>query len=61
MTKKDFELIARVLKEVGSRPFALSDRESELHSCICVEFADELQHVNPRFNRVRFLAACRPE
>jgi hypothetical protein len=54
MTKKDYELIAEVLKglraDFGDSPVALDVVASEL--------ASELQHTNERFNRARFLSAC---
>lgn len=54
MTKKDYELIAEVLKglraDFGDSPVALDVVASEL--------ASELQHTNERFNRARFLTAC---
>jgi hypothetical protein len=54
MTKKDFELIAGVLKglreDFGNLPVALD--------VIAVEIASELQHTNDRFDSARFLTAC---
>lgn len=49
MTKKDFELIARVIRRSN-----LSHGKSEL----AVRFANELQNTNPRFDRGRFIAAA---
>jgi len=47
MTKKDFELIARVFREcIVATP---------------EDMADVLQETNPRFDRVRFLKACEPK
>lgn len=53
MTKKDYELIARVLRtaeidgQVGLPPMDLIQA-----------FADELEATSPRFERERFIAAC---
>jgi len=53
MTKKDFQLIAKVLKNSGTTP---------MNRCVLKEvamnFAVELQKVNPRFNVQRFVDAC---
>lgn len=60
MTKKDFELIARAMREgrtyVGT-DFA-ADRESDLHTLCCYRLADALATTNPRFDRAKFLQAC---
>jgi hypothetical protein len=50
MTKQDFELIARVIRD---RNPLTTDRRS-----LAEAFADELRQTNPRFNRARFIAAC---
>ena len=65
MSKKDFELIARVLKRCRA--------DSEYHTALSgpqrraavasidnasIDFADELAATNPRFDRERFLRAC---
>jgi len=61
MTKKDFELIARVLKD--ARKYH-GKNEAETIAIIAVidvlgyRFADELKEVNPRFDSERFLVAC---
>jgi len=52
MTRKDFELIADVIKGMED-PKA---RESAAQA-----FADRLRLVNPRFNRARFMEACNVE
>ena len=63
MTKKDFELIARVLSYTAS----INDTDSEasrVARCtvthIANRFADELAKTSPRFERKRFFAACTP-
>lgn len=50
MTRKHFELIARILDE--------SDLSPDEHEHISSRFADELEHLNPNFDRERFLKAC---
>jgi len=57
MTRKDFELIARVFK----REMALEDGETFRHFTIgglARLMASELRYTNPLFNRERFLDAC---
>lgn len=54
MTKKHFELVARVIKSMPS--FAPTLR-AQRASCANA-FADEFERENPRFDRARFLAAC---
>jgi len=53
MTRKDFELIANVLKASGTSP---------MNRCVikelAVSFASELAKTNPRFNQRRFIEAC---
>ena len=51
MTRKDFELIARVIKE-------LRDFTGTNHSKVAYDFADALTTTNPLFNRKKFLKAC---
>lgn len=54
MTKKDFDLIARVLKASRNcdmlRNLGIDD--------MARQFADALKHTNAQFNRDRFLRAC---
>ena len=55
MTKKDFELIAGVMRnftEIDTYP-DLNDTDYISHL-----FADALTETNPRFDRDRFLTAC---
>lgn len=53
MTRKDFQLIADVLKASSTSP---------MNRCViqelAVTFASELAKVNPRFNQKRFIDAC---
>lgn len=57
MTRKDFELIARVLKDTPRyaewRGIVKDDRAE-----LAEAFAAELAAGNPLFDRARFLAAC---
>jgi hypothetical protein len=57
MSKKHFELIARVLREYNERP-GVTDTERETYAQLAQTFATELRAENPRFDRSRFLAAC---
>lgn len=50
MSRKDFELIARVLRANSS--------ETVVRETLALDFADELAATNGRFDRQRFLAAC---
>lgn len=50
MTKKDFELIASIIKEINIRK-AKGDR-------IAILFANELKSKYPRFDSDRFIKAC---
>jgi len=54
MTRKDFQLIADVLKASG--------KDSPMNRCVIKEvtmnFAVELQKTNPRFDVQRFVKAC---
>jgi len=56
MTKKDFQLIADVLKASSTSP---------MNRCVIKElaatFASELAKTNPRFNKARFVSACLPQ
>jgi|TARA_R100001082_G_C4242914_1_gene108126 pentose-5-phosphate-3-epimerase len=52
MTRKDFELIARVVKSI---------QDKDVRNATALNFATELRHVNPRFNTTRFVSACTEE
>jgi len=55
MTRKDFQLIADVLKAHGTSPMnRLVVKE------LAVSFAQKLSDTNPRFNKQRFVEACLP-
>ncbi len=53
MTRKDYELIARLIRGDGLNALSRED--------LAEAFADELAHTNPRFDRERFIAACMSE
>ena len=53
MTRKDYELIAKVLRENQDFDGVVSPRAQ-----IAVALATELQKDNPRFSPARFLQAC---
>lgn len=59
MTRKDYELIAKVLKTQLelSRGFGEEDGEAAVKNIVFDLMAD-LAKENPRFDRVRFLSAC---
>ncbi len=53
MTRKDFQLIADVLKAHGTSPMnRLVVQE------LAVSFAQKLTETNPRFDQKRFVEAC---
>jgi hypothetical protein len=49
MSRKDFQLIADILKQHGT---------SSTARAMALDFAVALQKENPRFDKVRFLNAC---
>lgn len=53
MTRKDYELIAKVLANFGADNRPVDDRDD-----IANDLADALAADNPRFNRERFLIAA---
>jgi hypothetical protein len=53
MTKKDYEAIAECIRESGIDEKVIEDLENAL--------AGYFKQDNPRFDRARFLAACRGE
>ena len=58
MTKKDYELIASVIKRSTewTKPVHIWDKEQ-----IACGLAEALQAQNPKFNRSKFMKACRIE
>lgn len=63
MTRKDFELIAAVLREQAenwpNEPGVRAPVQSE-YASLRVAFADVLRNTNPRFDVSRFLTAAQP-
>lgn len=58
MSRKDFELIARVINdEIGSYS-SMDDPEAIALTKLASEFASALSGTNPRFNCAKFLRAC---
>lgn len=55
MTKKDFELIARIIKTLGQ------DIDDFPTAFVAGQFAKALAGSNPRFDSARFVAACTAE
>jgi len=53
MTRKDFQLIADVLKASSTSPM-----NRVVVQELAVTFASELAKTNPRFNKERFVNAC---
>lgn len=53
MTRKDYILIASVLKNFQSEGGDVVERDS-----MAYDFADKLGQENPRFDRLRFLVAA---
>lgn len=63
MTRRDFELIARVIRErveaVKGIPHSPSTALlTDAHVRLSILMADALGQTNPRFDRQRFLNAC---
>jgi hypothetical protein len=53
MTRKDYQLIAAVLKNFESEGGHVVERNA-----MAYDFADKLEQDNPRFDRLRFLVAA---
>lgn len=58
MTKKDFELIARALREGVPRVHNRPRTDYEQWALTAHDLADALAGTNPQFDRERFLRAC---
>lgn len=58
MTRKDFEMVANVLRDARVSGAEKSPAEEALIDDIAAHFAQELSYTNPRFDRSRFLRAC---
>lgn len=53
MTRKDFQLVADVIKS-----HAKNAEDSSVINAIALDFSVRFQKVNPRFDTKRFLDAC---
>jgi hypothetical protein len=60
MSKKDYELIARTLRAMRQR-YEADPKERAVVDDIAHGFGDVLLTTDQRFNRARFMAACRGE
>ena len=61
MSRKDYELIARAIKDVGlfhSVGSSQMMRPEDVLFSVAMEVGRELANDNPRFDRGRFLVAC---
>lgn len=60
MSKKDYEAIARAIKD--ARPFPSPRHEiaiaNDIINNVANNLAEECERANPRFDRARFLRAC---
>ena len=57
MTRKDYVMIAEILK-FNRRDFNEGEDGLSLLNILSHQFANSLQDDNPRFDRARFLDAC---
>jgi len=55
MTKKDFEIIAKVIE---SNVLRSSKTEESRLQALAAELAEKFKIINPRFDTQRFIAAC---
>jgi hypothetical protein len=59
MTKKDYELIAKILNDTRPYTDGLINQDDEKAQWVIMRnrFAEKLRETNPRFDRQRFIAA----
>lgn len=57
MTRQDYELIARVIRD-SLEHNACGQDQREMCETVAHNFASRLATTNPRFDRARFLRAC---
>lgn len=55
MTKKDYELIASILKTTNEWALSL---EEDVYQIICGNFSNRLSREDPKFDYQKFLQAC---
>ena len=60
VTKAHFELVARILRVLGTQSTACFDSPDDRRRIACM-FADEFSAHNPRFDYDRFMSAALPE
>ena len=58
MTKKDYELIAKVIKVHANFKCTYTDQRKVEMLDLAIDLAVYFQEENPRFDRDRFLKAC---
>ena len=63
MTKKDFELIASVIRFelvdfLKENPFLATEERISFLNTLVTDFSETLASKNPRFNKDKFLLAC---
>ena len=58
MTKKDYEMLARLINHRVQRDLPLRGFAFETLKGFAWDFSDEAKRDNPRFDRDRFLKAC---
>jgi hypothetical protein len=54
MTKKDFELIAQIIRDCDT----IDDLTVEQHRLIAIKFSQQLKVTNPSFDHAIFMKAC---
>jgi hypothetical protein len=62
MTRKDYELLARVFRNEIETAEAMQETiGAEAVRCFADSLSGALAHDNPRFDKARFIAACGAE
>jgi hypothetical protein len=59
VSKKDFELIARILRS-AAKEYDPGTVGRTIVDTLAHDLADGLRPTNPRFDKWRFIAACQP-
>lgn len=60
MTKKDYELVGAVIKEVWSDFFTRNEIRKEMFETLVFRLAAAFEEDNPKFDRDKFLDFIRP-
>jgi hypothetical protein len=58
MTRKDYQLIARVFRDALDNGQVTTRGEADLFCDLALQLANKLEADNPRFSRKTFLDAC---